>query len=159
MTANAGTWLSAHGYQQIRNELDRLLLSHRSGPPLPDGDEDAWARHGWRERRIRHLQELLLDATVGSAPADDGVAEPGMVLTVRVDDDPETETFLLAERGVPAAPGIDVYSPASPVGRAVLGAREGEVRTCGLPDGHTISITLLSVRPHDLVPDHPSGGG
>ena len=29
---------------------------------------------------------------------------------------------VLAERGVPAAPGIDVYSPASPVGRAVLGA-------------------------------------
>jgi transcription elongation factor GreA len=108
---DGGAWLSAQGYQQTRTELDRLLLSHRSDRGRLD-DDDAGARHRWRERRIRHLQELLLGATVGTAPADDGIAEPGMVLTVRIDDDPETETFLL------------------------------------VPDGHTISITLLAARPY-----------
>jgi transcription elongation factor GreA len=149
VTANGRAWLSAHGYQQVRNELERLLLSHRSGLTRHDVDDDPWARHGWRERRIRHLQELLLDATVGAAPADDGIAEPGMVLTVRLDDAPETETFLLAESGVPASSEVDVYSPASPIGQALLGADEGDTRTCQLPDGHTISITLLAAKPYD----------
>ncbi|GAA4877184.1 GreA/GreB family elongation factor [Actinomycetospora straminea] len=149
MTDNGRAWLSAQGYQQALDELDRLLLSHRSGPPGHDGDEDAWARHGWRERRIRHLQELVLGAAVGGVPPDDGVAEPGMVLTVRLDDATETETFLLAESGVPADREIDVYSPASPVGRAVLGAQEGDTRRCRLPDGHTVSITLVAAKPYD----------
>lgn len=143
------TWLSAQGHQEARNELERLLLSHRSDHSRDDVDDDPWARHDWRERRIRQLQELLLDAAVGVAPADDGVAEPGMVLTVRIDDAPETETFLLAGSNVPVASGIEVSSPASPVGRAVLGAREGDTRACRLPDGQTISITLLAARPYD----------
>ncbi len=147
MGIDGGAWLSAQGYQQTRTELDRLLLSHRSDRGRLD-DDDAGARHRWRERRIRHLQELLLGATVGTAPADDGIAEPGMVLTVRIDDDPETETFLLAESNVPAPSEIEVYSPASPIGQAVLGARDGDTRTCRLPDGRTISITLLAARPY-----------
>jgi transcription elongation factor GreA len=145
---DGGAWLSAQGYQQTRTELERLLLSHRSERVRLD-DDDTGARHRWRERRIRHLQELLLGATVGTAPADDGIAEPGMVLTVRIDDDPETETFLLAESNVPAPSDIEVSSPASPIGRAVLGAREGDTRTCRLPDGQTVSITLLAARPYD----------
>lgn len=147
MGIDGGAWLSAQGYQQTRTELERLLLSHRSDRVRPD--DDAGARHRWRERRIRHLQELLLGATVGTTPADDGIAEPGMALTVSIDGDPEPETFLLAESNVPTPSEIEVYSPASPIGRAVLGAREGDTRTCQLPDGHTISITLLAARPYD----------
>ncbi|MDD7968399.1 GreA/GreB family elongation factor [Actinomycetospora lemnae] len=149
MTESGRAWLSAQGYQQVLDELDQLLLSHRSGPPRQDGDDDAWARHRWRERRIRYLQELVLGAAVGGAPPDDGVAEPGMVLTVRLDDAAETDTFLLAESGVPADREIDVYSPASPIGQAVLGAHEGDTRPCRLPDGHTISITLVAATPYD----------
>jgi transcription elongation factor GreA len=146
---DGGAWLSAQGHQQTRTELELLLLSHRSDSTQLDVGDDAGARHRWRERRIRHLQELLLGATVGTAPADDGVAEPGMVLTVRIDDDPQTETFLLAESNVPAPSEMEVSSPASPIGRAVLGARDGDTRTCRLPDGRTISITVLSAKPYD----------
>ncbi|WP_433026983.1 GreA/GreB family elongation factor [Actinomycetospora sp. CA-053990] len=148
MGTDGGAWLSAQGHQQARTELERLLLSHRAARMRLDVDDDAGAGHRWRERRIRHLQELLLGATVATAPADDGIAEPGMVLTVRIDDGPETETFLLAESNVPTPSEIEVSSPASPIGRAVLGARDGETRTCRLPDGHTISITLLAARPY-----------
>ena len=42
-------------------------------------------------RRIRQLQELLLTAAVGAQPPDDGIAEPGMVLTVRYADQDDTE--------------------------------------------------------------------
>jgi transcription elongation factor GreA len=149
MGTDGRSWLSPQAYEQARNELERLLLSHRSGFTPQDGDDDAdaWARHGWRERRIRHLQELLLNASVGAPPPDDGIAEPGMVLTVRIDDAPETETFLLAG-SMPASSDLDVYSPESPIGRALLGAREGDTRTCQLPDGGTISIELLTATPY-----------
>lgn len=149
MGTDGGAWLSALGHQQARTELERLLLSHRSDRVHLDLDGDAWARHRWRERRIRQLQELLLGATVDAAPPDDGIAEPGMVLTIRVDDDPVTETFLLAESNVPTPSGIEVYSPASPIGRALLGAADGATRTCQLPDGHTITITLVAAKPYD----------
>ena len=149
MGTDGAAWLSALGYQQARTELEHLLLSHRSEGAHLDLDGDAWAHRRWQERRIRQLQELLLGATVDAAPPDDGIAEPGMVLTIRVDDDPQTETFLLAESNVPAPSGIEVYSPASPIGRAVLGAAEGDRRTCRLPDGLTISITVLATKPYD----------
>lgn len=56
MSTSARPWLSPQGHEQVRDELDRLLLSHRAGLGAEEGsDADAWARHQWRERRIRHL--------------------------------------------------------------------------------------------------------
>ncbi|WP_009949925.1 GreA/GreB family elongation factor [Saccharopolyspora erythraea] len=87
---------------------------------------------GHRRARIREIQELLHDAVVGEAPPDDGVAEPGMVLTVRFDDG-ETETFLLGARVGADLNGLAVYSPESPLGAAQPGARQGEQRAYSLP--------------------------
>lgn len=150
MSTNDWVWLSPQGFQEARTELDRLLLSQRCAPGQHEGNVDAqaWARHEWRERRIRHLQELLLTAEVGGAPPDDGIAEAGMVLTVRFDDSSDIETFLLADAAAPNDAQMDVYSSASPIGRAMTGAREGDTCTCRLPDGHTISITLLVAKPY-----------
>lgn len=150
MGTNGRTWLSPQGYEQARDELERLLLSHRSGVDRPDnaGDVDGWTRHEWRERRIRHLQELLLTAEVGARPADDGVAEAGMVLTVRFDDSPDVETLLLADGDASASAEMEVYSSASPIGRALLGAHEGDTRSALLPDGTTLSVTLVAAHPY-----------
>ena len=38
---------------------------------------------------------MLVDAVVGEDPPNDGVAEPGMVVTVRFGGSDEVETFLL----------------------------------------------------------------
>jgi transcription elongation factor GreA len=122
MGTNGRTWLSPQGYEQ--------------------------ARHEWRERRIRHLQELLLTAEVGARPADDGVAEAGMVLTVRFDDSPDVETFLLADGDASASAEMEVYSSASPIGRALVGAHEGDTRSALLPDGTTLTVTLVTAQPY-----------
>src|SRR5207237_10043845 len=74
-----------------------------------------------QEARIRHLQELLRNAKVGEAPANDGLAEPGKVLTIRYDGDEDTEKFLLATREEGAEGGLEIYSPESPLGKALLG--------------------------------------
>ena len=65
-----------------------------------DYDDNLVAKYSARQARIRQIQDLLTNAVVGEDPPDDGIAEPGMVLTVRYDDTGEIETFLLGVRGV-----------------------------------------------------------
>jgi transcription elongation factor GreA len=151
MTTDGPAWLSPLGCERVRDELDRLLLAHRAGFQTEhdaNADADAWARHRWRERRIRHLQELLLTAEIGSAPPDDGTVEAGMLLTVSFDGSSEEETVLLAAGDTGGTADVEVYSTASPLGHALLGAIEGETRTCQLPGGRTVSVTVLAARPY-----------
>ena len=86
---------------------------------------DAWLA---RKQRIRDIHELLSRSVHTEAPPDDGVAEPGMVLTVRFDDSDETETFLLGTLGT-TDDELDVYTAASPLGSALLGATPGSRRS------------------------------
>ena len=102
-----------------------------------------------RAARVRQLQEILANAVVGEDPPNDGVAEPGMVLTVRYDDTADEETFLLGLRAAePDGGGLEVYSPASPLGRAVTGARPGDRRSYQVPNGATVHVTLLRAVPY-----------
>ncbi len=150
VSSTSDAWLSPDGYEHAVAELNRLLLTHRTSPRrLDDEGPDGLAVREWRERRIRDLQELLLAGDAGRAPRDDGVAEPGMVLTVRLDEDPEPEVFLLAHGGPMLSAALDVYSPDSPIGGALLGARPGDVRTATLPSGADVHLTLLSATPLD----------
>jgi transcription elongation factor GreA len=77
------------------------------------------------------------------------IAEPGMVLTIRYDDAGETETFLLGRRGADDA-DITVYSMASPLGRAIVGARPGERRIYSIPDERGVLVTLLEAVPYHV---------
>ncbi|WP_020494633.1 GreA/GreB family elongation factor [Sciscionella marina] len=136
------TWLSEQDYAQLRAELAELT---DAGAAEQAGGPDH------RGARIRALRALLDDAVVGTRPPDDGIAEPGMVLTVRFDDDPEPETFLLgASAGEDSA--LAAYSPGSPLGAAVLGARQGERRAYQVPSGATVGVTLLRAVPYGV--DH-----
>ncbi|BBZ14148.1 GreA/GreB family elongation factor [Mycobacterium branderi] len=76
------------------------------------------------------------------------VAKPGMVLTIRYDATGETETFILGRRGAPDDTDLTVYSMASPLGRAIAGARPGEQCNYAIPDGPHLPVTLLSAVPY-----------
>lgn len=132
------TWLTPATHARLRAELAELL---RTGAP---GDD--FAEVQYRQTRVRQLQDLLRDAVVGEDPPDDGVAEPGMVLTVRYDDDATTETFLLGLRD--DAADLEACSPDSPLGLALTGARPGERRTYRVPSGGTVGVTLLDAAPY-----------
>ena len=101
-------------------------------------------QRGW-QARIQQIHDLLVNAVVGEDPPDDGIAEPGMVLTIRYDDTGDTETFLLSVRGAEYG-DIEVYSNQSPLGAAIAGARPGERRSYTLPSGATLTVTLLRRR-------------
>jgi transcription elongation GreA/GreB family factor len=136
------SWLTPQAHHRLRNELTALLA-----PARGRRDDEA------RNLRIRQISDLLTNAVVGEDPPDDGIAEPGMVLTVRFDDTGETETFLLGVRAAEHGT-IEVYSPASPLGAAVNGARRGDQRAYRVPSGATVRVTLLNAVPYSRARAH-----
>jgi transcription elongation factor GreA len=153
------TWLTQDAHDRLKGELDQLVATRpviaaeinarREEGDLKEngGYHAAREEQGRLEARIRQLQELLRTAKVGETPTESGVAAPGSVVTVRYADDDETETFLLATREEGAHGDLEAYSPTSPLGQALLGAREGEIRKYPLPNGGTMKVTLVSAVP------------
>lgn len=154
------TWLTQEAHDRLKHELDELIeqrpaMAAKINASREEGDlkenggyHAAREEQGQQEARIRQLQELLRNAKVGEAPTADGVAEPGMVLTVRYEGEDETEEFLLATREEGAHGSLEVYSPSSPLGGALLGAKEGETREYELPNGKTMKVSLIKAVPY-----------
>jgi len=142
MTNTPGIWLTPEAHDRLRAELTSLLAP-RTSTDSADPVDDARRRAA----RVRELRELLARAVVGEDPPNDGVAEPGMVLTVRYDDTADEETFLLGLRDAEHA-DLEVYSPTSPLGMAVTGARPGDQRSYQVPAGTTVHVTLLAAVPY-----------
>lgn len=140
-------WLTPAAHERLTRELAVLT----GAPVSPDvaAEFAVSADKGVREARAARIKEILADAVIGEPPADDGVAEPGMVLTVRYGDEEETETFLLGVRDRSDSETMDVYSPESPLGLAIIGAREGEERTYLTPRGQSITLTLVKAVPYE----------
>ena len=141
-------WLTEETYERARIELAELLIRRAAGSFIEYSDEQQCAR------RIRRLQELLGDAVIGYAPPDDGIAEPGMVLTVRYEADGLTATFLMAERG-DTEDDLPVCSAQSPLGTALNGAKAGDRRKFSVRGGDVVTVTLVSAVPYRRS-DHPS---
>lgn len=151
MTSTESIWMTRQQYNRLRNKLDAL----RSGliVEVPDDMMDFDAHRSALQRRIRGIQNLLAKAVIfgaaGDDPAGDSIAEPGMVLTIRYDVTGETETFLLGRRGSEGA-DIKVYSMASPLGRAIAGARPGDQRIYSIPNETGRLVTLLEAVPYEM---------
>jgi transcription elongation factor GreA len=154
------TWLTQDAYDRLKHELDELIenrpvIAAKINDSREEGDlkenggyHAAREEQGQAEARIRHLQELLRTAKVGEAPANDGSAAPGMVLTIRYAGDDDEEQFLLATREEGGSGNLEIYSPESPLGKALLGATEGESREYELPNGNKQKVTLIKAVPY-----------
>lgn len=164
MTDTQVVWLTQESYDRLKSELDQLI-AHRPiiAAEINDRREEgdlrenggyhaAREQQGQEEARIRQLQELLSTAKVGEAPTESGVALPGSVVEVEFtfeNGDTEKETFLIATRQeVGGDDDIEVYSPNSPLGAAILNAREKDVREYTIPSGKKVTVKLLSAKPY-----------
>ena len=154
------TWLTQEAYDRLKAELDYL-----SGPGRADiakkieaardegdlrengGYHAAKDEQGQMEARIITLQHILSSARVGGPPRTDGVVGPGMTVTVRFVKDEDEVTFLLASREESGSP-IDVYSPRSPLGSAIMGKKVGEKATYSLPNGRAATVEILDAVPY-----------
>jgi transcription elongation factor GreA len=142
-------WLSPQAYEHLQDELATLRRLSTIGTGEEDTDENAAAVQAARRSRIQQIHDLLMNAVVGEDPPNDGIAEPGMVVTVRYDDTGETETFLLGVRGAEYG-DLDVYSVHSPLGAAIVGARPGQRCTYTTPNGRTLTVRMLEAVPHGV---------
>jgi transcription elongation factor GreA len=153
------TWLTQEAYDRLSNELEALianrpLLAREINARREEGDlrenggyQAAREEQGKQESRVVQLQALLRDAKVGEAPVSDGVAGPGMLVTVRYDGDDDGETFLIGSREETETAGVEVYSAASPLGKALTGATEGDTVEYETPTGKRIKVTLVTAKP------------
>lgn len=159
MTSTSVTWLTREAYDRLARELAELIanrpaMAQEINARREEGDlkenggyHAAREEQGKQEGRILQLQQLLRDAQVGEAPADNGVAEPGKVVTIRYEGDDDTETFLIGSREEAQTADIDVYSPGSPLGQALIGQHEGATVSYQTPNGKTLTVTLTTVKP------------
>jgi transcription elongation GreA/GreB family factor len=151
MTTAQRMWMTPVAYRRLQDELTELrnLIATEAAD---DSQENTVAVQRARQARIQQIHDLLLNAVVGEDPPDDGVAEPGMVLTVRFDQTGDEETFLLGVRGAEYG-DLEVYSVNSPLGQALIGARTGDRRTYEVPSGASVPVTLLRAVPFGM--HHP----
>ena len=155
------TWLTQDAYDRlvgeladregpIRQEITKRIEQAREEGDLKEngGYHAAKEEQGKSEARIRQLRALLLDARIGAPDAADDEVAQGRVVSVRFTSDGEVETFLLGSREEAAHATIDVYSPTSPLGEAVMGKRVGDTATYQLANGKEMSVEILSTDPY-----------
>lgn len=105
---------------------ERLRAAREHGDIRENAEYDAAKNEqALMESRIRNLERMLRDPQIVEAPPESEVIAPGMLVTLRPmdEDDPEDETYLLAESAEERAAGVRTITTTSPLGRAVLGAR------------------------------------
>ena len=91
------------------------------------------------------LTELLRVAEVGEIPEDDGVVEPGMVVTADVGG--ESMTFLFGSREVGDTTDLEVFSPSSLLGAAINGKKVGEKTSYLTPRNVKIEVSITDAKP------------
>ena len=110
MTDQGTVWLTQEAYDKLQAELEDLkgpkrqeiiekIAAARDEGDLKEnsGYHAAKDDQGKQEARIRQLEDMLRRAEVGETPPNDGIVEPGMVVTVDFGGG-DTEKFLLGAR-------------------------------------------------------------
>jgi transcription elongation factor GreA len=156
---NDVTYLTQEAYDRLQSELAertgplRVEITKRIESAREEGDlkenggyHAAKEEQGKNEARVRQLTQLLENAQVGMPDADDDEVAPGKVVTVKFIEFDEEETFLLGSREESAHASVDVYSPTSPLGAAVLGRRIGDSATYELANGKAMTVEIINVQ-------------
>ncbi|MCH8612155.1 transcription elongation factor GreA [Arsenicicoccus dermatophilus] len=153
------SFLTQEAYDRLKGELEQLSgpgrteIAKRIEAARDEGDlkenggyHAAKEEQGKMEARIRQLTQLLQTAKVGEAPKDDGIVEPGMVVTVDLFGD--DLTFLLGSREMAGDEDLEVYSEKSPLGAAINGKKRGDKASYEAPNGKIIEVTIKEAKPY-----------
>jgi transcription elongation factor GreA len=155
--AASGVTLTAAGFAELVRELEQVRTVHRAefaqrlrdartfGSP---GDDDEWLAVledvAIDRVRIAQLERLVAFANVvDETPSSDGAGLGSFVLVQ--DDAGRAAQYELVGRRT-ARHDENAISLASPVGKALLGSRPGDVVQVELPNGRERSLTVLDVR-------------
>lgn len=162
-TGSETIWVTQEAYDRLVAELNRLKnevlpdITQKIALARDEGDlKENGGYHAAREEQgktdaqIRQLEDRLRRAEVGEAPADDNMVEAGMKVTIRFKGDKDTETFLLGSRelmSMDSSVDLDIYSPTSPLGVAILGKYAGDTVTYEAPNGAQLTVEIIEAKP------------
>lgn len=152
------TWLTQEAHDRLTEELNdrmgprRTEITKKIEAAREEGDlkenggyHAAREEQGKNEARVRQLRQLLENAQIGVPESEIDEVAHGKIITVRLVDFDEEERFLLGSREEAAHATIDVYSPTSPLGAAVLGKKVGDSTTYTLANGKEMRVDILKV--------------
>jgi len=150
------TFLTPEAFAKLQAELVELTTDGRAhieariqearehGDIRENADYDAAKNdQGLMEARIRQIEHLLANSVVREVADTDEVVVGSLVTVVDSDGD-ELEYFVAPPEN--KQPDVLLASPSGPLGRALIGAREGEEVTYEAPGG-SFTVTVRSIRP------------
>lgn len=149
--------LTRGAYERLQEELAHLtgpaneaitaqIAAARALGDLSENGDYHAAREekGKMQGRIQQIQALLENAEVVSPEsAATGCTAVGSLVDLRFEGDEETERYLIGtieERHK----DYDVVSPSSPLGKAMIGARAGDVVRYEAPAGQ-VEVTVVAI--------------
>lgn len=153
----AAAQLSRAAYERLTAEFDDLTTRGRIevaekierarelGDLSENGDYHAAKdEQGHMEGRVRQLEYLLEHCEIIEG-GEDGEVAPGTVVTIVYEGDPDdfAERYLVGHMEEKTG-DLDVMSPQSPLGAALLGGREGDWVEYEAPTG-TLKVKVLKV--------------
>jgi transcription elongation factor GreA len=158
-TPSNAVWLTQAKYDELKAELEALRGPTRSSivsrvsEARDEGDlKENAGYHAARDElgkidgRIAQLTQMLERAKVGETPADDGVVEPGMRVTINLIDHDMKQEFLFGAREM-AGDELKVFSPQSPLGEAINGKQRGDTVEYEV-NGKKVKAEILEAVPY-----------
>ena len=151
-----GPYLTSEGAERLRVELanlkgpEREAISKRLRFAISQGDlsenadyHKAKEDQAFLEGRIQELEYLLKNATIiEAASGEREVVDVGATVTVQEEDYPEETYYIVGAKE--ADPRNGRISNESPIGRALMGARVGDVVTAETPGGQ-LRLKILRI--------------
>jgi transcription elongation factor GreA len=155
MTDGPQTQLSRDAHQRLQAELEDLKTRGRVeiaraieaarmlGDLSENGDYHAAKdSQGKMEARIRQLEATLKRATIVEATAEE--VGPGSIVGIKYEGDDDVERYLIGSIEERHSE-VDVMSPSSPLGSAMLGKRVGDVVQYEVPSGATLKVEIVDI--------------
>ena len=132
--------LTTHGRVDIARKIQ---AARELGDLSENGDyHAAKEEQGKMEARIRQLEALLKDAEIVEAGDADKV-QPGVIVSISYEGDDEVERFLVGS--VEERHGeLEVLTPGSPLGQALLDHRVGDVVDFEAPGG-VLKVKIVDI--------------
>jgi transcription elongation factor GreA len=129
-----------------RIDIARKIEAARElGDLKENGDyHAAKEEQGKMEGRIRQIESILEDAIIVEDIDNGGVVGTGSVVGIRYAGDDDVERYLIGsieERH----DDLDVMSPGSPLGSALLGQNVGDTVEFDSPTGATIEVEIVAI--------------
>ncbi len=154
--ADEKIYLTSEGFLEIEEELNHLKNERRPeiikalkdaralGDLSENADYDAARDEQAKvEGRILELEKILEKATIIESSKDGKVGLGSTVTIYYIDDEEEEEYMIVGSKE--ADPSENKVSNESPLAKAIMGAKEGDVRSVESPNGK-YDVKIVSVK-------------